>query len=99
MRQATTPKQIFTLPTSIDNVKSVLITYQQNGDIVIEKTLEDCEIEDSTISFYFTQEETNLFKVGKYAIQVRFLTNDNKAFTSEPIERKCEIAFNKVVLE
>ena len=64
MIRGTTPTLQFNLPFMASLIKSaqILISYVDNlKEIVIEKTLNDCELVGKTISTELTQEETLAF--------------------------------------
>ena len=64
MIRGTTPTLAFNLPFQASLIKSaqILIAYVDNHkEVIIEKTLEDCTIEDTFISTDLTQEETLAF--------------------------------------
>ena len=64
MIRGTTPTLAFNLPfqASIIKAAQILISYVDNlKEVVIEKTLDDCELGDTTISTELTQEETLAF--------------------------------------
>ena len=96
MIRATTPKHIFTFETDPSDFARILITYAQNGEIVMEKNKEDLQVDPITIPsgkvvgynawFRMTQEETKAFKAepGKQvSVQVRVLTYAGEALASE----------------
>ena len=80
MRRATTPTHIFTFPEAVkvDEVGRILISYTQNGQQVLEKTLGDLNMDAETNSFSLklTQKETDLFAPGKALIQLRIQVNE-----------------------
>ena len=79
MRRATTPTHTFTFPQEVEvsTVEKTLITYSQCGKIVLEKTLEDLEVdtENNMMTLQLTEAETNLFAPGKALIQVKAKVN------------------------
>ena len=91
MRRATTPLHKFTLPDDPSNYEKILITYKQNGSIVLEKTKDDLTFDGTTASVLLTQEETNLFD-SRYVVQVqvRVLTTSDFAYTSQIFTFKVE---------
>lgn len=99
MIRATTPKHSFTFDVNPEETFSeILITYAQNGKIVLEKhksdlTFEACDCFGGkpvyTAFVKLTQEETKLFAAnpkGVVDIQVRAITPNGEALASE-IER------------
>jgi hypothetical protein len=84
MRLGTTPKHEFTLPFNVDIIQEFKVTYAQNGKIVLEKALADCEAEGNVISLTLTQEETFLFDGGvNVELQARVLTMGGDALASD----------------
>lgn len=75
MIRGTTPTHIFNLPFSVNEIKSVRITYEQNGENVLEKTEAHCLFSDKAIIVKLTQEETLLFEGRrKVYVQLKALT-------------------------
>ena len=85
MYRATTPKHIFYFNVDPnDNFSEILITYAQNGKIILEKHKSDLNFDEKQGQykkygawFRLTQEETKLFSddYGECEIQVRVKTN------------------------
>ena len=61
----------------VSTVEKTLITYSQCGKNVLEKTLEDLEVdtENNMMTLQLTEAETNLFAPGKALIQVKAKVN------------------------
>ena len=84
MRKGTTPTHIFELPFDSSDVSKIKITYQQNNSTILTKRDNDLKLEGNTVSTTLTQAETFLFDHTRTVyIQVRVLTNDGVALTSE----------------
>lgn len=98
MIRSTTPTHIFKLPTLVETLKDALITYAQNGQIVVEKKLEDCIIDQNKITVKLTQEETNKFSEGNVKIQMRVLTTGGSAFASQIFTLCCHNVLDDEVL-
>jgi len=79
MRRATTPTHTFTFPEDIEvgDVTEALITYSQCGKTILEKKLDDLEVdtEHNMFVLQLSEAETNLFAPGKALIQVRAKIN------------------------
>lgn len=75
MRRATTPIHTFTFPedVKVTDVSKVLITYSQDGNIILEKTLDDLtsDAENNLFRLALTEDESKMFAPGKALIQVR----------------------------
>lgn len=86
MVRGSTPKHIFKIPISTSTVNKVLITYEQLGRKVLEKTEKDVQMQDDTITLQLTQAETLLFKEKQTArIQLKVLTNSGDLLPSQII--------------
>ena len=96
MIRATTPKHTFIFEQDPDtSFDKILITYAQNGEIVMEKTKDDLEFgtgtdchgdEVFTATVQLTQEETKKFSAkprNLVDIQVRVLTYAGEALASD----------------
>ena len=88
MIRGTTPTLLYNLPFSASLIKSAEITikYVDNfKKVLILKTLEDCELGETTISTRLTQEETLQFPApASVLVQLRILTTDDTALATEP---------------
>ena len=66
MRRGTTPLHKFYIDADLSDVEVLYITYSQNGDVVLEKSLEDGDVvldaEKKMITTRLTQAETLLFE-------------------------------------
>lgn len=72
MYRGTTPTITFTIPFSVDDIVSCWITISQNRQVIIDKPIEECELNGSTIRTTLTQEETLRLGVSdKTEIQLR----------------------------
>ena len=106
MIRATTPKHMFIFDTDPSVYERILITYAQNGEIIIEKGKDDLTVEEITDSgvqkynawFRLTQEEANKFSARMVAVQVRVLTTSGEALASEQMSFRVEDVLNDEVL-
>ena len=90
MFRGTTPTLCFNLPFSVSNVAVLYITVKQYDVEVLEKDLSDCVINDTSVSFTLTQEETLKLKPNRrISIQVRVRTHDGTALASQKFE--CDV--------
>lgn len=100
MRLGSTPKHEFTLPFDISLVKEFKVTYRQNGEIILEKYLNDFEANGNTLSATLTQEETFLFAEGvNVELQARVLTTGGDAISSDIRIITAEKCLDREVLE
>ena len=101
MIRATTPKHIFTFPEPVDpsSCVQILITYKQNGRIVLELQKSDLEIDGQTVSYALSQEQTRRFSPHhKASVQVRVLTPEGSALASGIEEIEVRNVLNDEVL-
>lgn len=111
MIRATTPKHVFLFDADPSVYSKILITYQQNGAIVLEKTKDDLTFEtvEDTCSgetrfgawFRLTQEESNKFQAGpgkQVTVQIRVLTTANEALASDKKTFSVQDVLNDEVL-
>lgn len=99
MRLGATPQHTFTFPFETDLIKNLKITYTQNKKVVLEKYLADCEVGANFVSYFLTQEETFLFDNDAIVeVQVRVLTMNNDAITSDILTVRAERCLDREVL-
>lgn len=82
--QGTTPTHTFNLPFAASFVKSVIISYIQNEEIVFSKDETACRFNNNSIELDLSQEET--FKLDPQhfcLIELRVLTTENKALKAK----------------
>ena len=100
MRQGTTPTHTFTLPFPASEVQAALISYAQDGHVLFQKTLAECNVGDKQLSLTLSQEETFQFSPGRLGlVQVRILGAGNKALSSDVITFPVEPSLSKEVLK
>lgn len=76
MYRVTTPTHTFKLPFEANTIDKLILTYKQNGRIVLEKNKEDVTLIDNKIVVVLTQEETKLFEPQKAFVQLRVKADD-----------------------
>lgn len=82
-----TPTHEFTVTEDFTAAVACFITYQQNGQTVLEKGINDVTITATKISTTLTQEETLRFAEEKpVEIQIRIKLDDGSAHKSEVIK-------------
>ena len=103
MIQGTTPTLHFNLPFQASLIKSAEITLQYTDsykNVLIVKTLDDCELGETSISTRLTQEETlSLPAPATAKVQLRILTNDDVALATEPLKVSVKKLLKKDVIE
>lgn len=86
----TTPKHIFRFDFDTSLMEAARIVYKQNSNIVLEKSLSDCEQVGNALVLKLSQEETGLFLNNiKVSVQVHFRTKKGDALATKP--RKVEV--------
>lgn len=90
MIKGTTPTHIYTLPIDTVNIKTIAITYAQNGTVKLTKCTEDCTFDGNNVSCRLTQEDTLKFDGDACVeIQVRVLTVGEDALASHIMRTRC----------
>lgn len=98
--QGGTPTHYYEIPFSASKLKDVEITYAQNDEVKVVKTIEDCTIRENEIITELTQEETFLFdKNYPVQIQLRLLDDNDKVHPSEIMTKSVKKCLSKEVLE
>lgn len=108
MYRATTPTHIFVFEVDPEeNFKTILITYSQNGEIVLEKGKNDLTFEEKEeccgkvyqATLQLTQEESNLFEADKIvSVQIRAVSYDGDVVASEKMSVSVKDVLNDEVL-
>lgn len=103
MIQGTTPSLHFNLPFSATLIKSAEITLQYtdaNKSFLIVKTLEDCELGETSISARLTQEETLQLPAPAIArVQLRVITFDDIVLATDTHKISVKELLKKDVIE
>lgn len=88
MTRGTTPKLTFTLPFSTEDINLLYVTFsQEDGQVTLEKSTQDCELEDNKIVLHLSQEDTlSLTELLPTYIQIRIKTNSGEAIASNIIK-------------
>ena len=91
MIRGTTPTLEFTLPFDVTLIENAYITFSQNGEVVLEKSLSDCEKSVDKLTLRLTQEDTLKFiSPNIVEIQLRVKTFENDALASNIIKTSVE---------
>ena len=99
MIRGTTPTHTFTFSVDLSDVKDFVITYVQNGAIVLEKKKSDCTISDNKIVVTLTQEETLAFDHGTMVeLQAKVLTTGGTVVASQIFTTNVDRILNEEVL-
>lgn len=106
--RGTTVTHTFTVPFTSEDVKTLIITYQQ-GDIVIEKTNDDVVYDDEnkTLTVVLAQEETLRFMYSEnpydrtkniIQVQMRVKYNDGTVYSGQIIKERLEDVLNQEII-
>jgi len=85
MIRGTTPTLEFTMPFDTSLIAELYITITQNGATALEKTLLDCNCNDTSVSLTLTQEDTLRLEQKPYSdseMQIRVRTIAGEALAS-----------------
>ncbi len=103
MIRGTTPTLLYNLPFSASLIKSAEITIQYIDDlkkVLILKTLDDCEVGETTISTMLTQEETLQMPAPSFVyVQLRVVLQDDAILATEPQAVPVKILLAEDVIE
>lgn len=100
MIRGTTPTHIFAVDQiNTSQIRELRITYQQMGRTLLEKTKKDVKMDEHSIEFTLTQEETFKFRAGyDISIQVKVLLLDGSVLASPIASVGIEKILNTEVL-
>ena len=103
MIQGTTPVIQFTLPIETSTLKSaeVMVQYVDNNkEVTIVRTLDECDVGENTILARLTQEETlQLPAPSSVSVQLRVLTVDDVAMASVAVPVSVKRLLKEGVIE
>ena len=84
MRRGTTPTNIFQTDTDLTEADVIYISYEQDGNILFEKTGDDIEVSADELRVRLTQEETLQFNTEhRVRMQIRAKFGDGTAIASQ----------------
>lgn len=84
MIRGTTPTLSFKLPFSVDTVADGYVSFAQDGQLLIDKKLADCDCGTDSLTVKLTQEDTLKLKDGlPTEMQIRVKTKDGNALASQ----------------
>lgn len=89
MKRGTTPTNTFAVDVDLTNA-TVFVDYEQDGEIVLEKTGTDLTVTTSSISLTLSQTDTLAFHPGRVLIQLRYVDTDGTADASNIISTTFE---------
>lgn len=82
MKRGTTPTLTFGVDIPTANISVLNVALSQNGNVVIEKVLGDCDVTDNEIAVTLTEDETLKLKDGYVQMQIRVYMADGKKLAS-----------------
>lgn len=77
------------LPVPISEIANVYIIFKNRSKNLLEKTLKDCTITETSIEYRLTQEESLSLVHGKIERSVIVITKDGARFESDPCSFLC----------
>lgn len=90
MIRGTTPTLILSLPVAASTLTSGYITFARDGQVLLEKTLDDCTAQDMTLRLPLSQEDTLALRSGMVKLQLRALNASGQAVASHILETTVE---------
>ena len=99
IQQGSTPTHKFSTPYEKSSIDSVIITYWQNGRIVLEKHAQDVVIADLAMTTELSQEDTLLFdEKGDVKMQIKVKLTNGKVIPSNDMYASVKDVLNKEVM-
>lgn len=89
MRRGSTPTNTFNVDIDLRDA-TVYVTYEQKGQIVLEKTGDDLTVTEDSITLELSQEDTLKFVPGSVLIQIRYVFANGAADASNIIQTSAE---------
>lgn len=97
--QGSTPTNEISIPFPKNLIDKVVVTYEQDGNIVLEKYTDDLTISDYSVTAELNQEETLRFEADKMVvIQIKVKTTDGDVIPSDKMYASVYEVLNKEVL-
>lgn len=66
MIRGTTPTLRFTLPFACSNITKLSVAFSQNDQLVLEKDISACQMQDNVVTVRLTEDETLMLKCGDH---------------------------------
>ena len=82
MRRGTTPTITYNVDVDLTSAVELYVTLKEGGLVVIEKSIDDIEVTDKTITITLSQEETLKLDPGQVLMQIRAKMPDGSALAS-----------------
>lgn len=90
MIRGTTPTLEFKLPFSTDAISVLSIAFAQDNAVVLEKAINEVEMEADTVRVKLSQLDTLKFRHASVEIQMRCKTKDGNVLASKIIKTSAE---------
>lgn len=95
----TTPTHTFTIPIDVSQIADLRISYAQDNNVLLTKSIKDCVLKGKTISVTLTQEDTLKFNSStQIKTQLKILTTENVVLVSKISVLLVDECLNKEVL-
>lgn len=98
MFRGTTPTNTFTTNLDLSTAEVIYITYQQNGQDIIEKNINDITFGEGSLSVELTQEDTLKLSDREVLIQIRAKFSNGKAVASNIIKTPAKMILKDGVI-
>lgn len=87
--RGTTPTVTFSLPFDVSTIRNCEVYFAQNDELLVTKAMEDCVLEDRTLSVTLTQSDTLQFDDdAKLEMQIRFVFTNGAVDATQIIKGK-----------
>ena len=94
MRRGTTPKIIFNTDLDLTSVEEIYVTFQQEGETIVEKDKTEIEIDGSRIIVSLSQADTLLFHLDPrdtVLVQIRVKFENDTAMASNILKVRVKV--------
>ena len=89
MYRGTTPTLTFTLPFESHRITGLNLSFAQQEQVLLEKTLPDCVAEGNTLQVTLTEAETLLFDDQKGMVEMQLRVGCGKSRMASKVMRIC----------
>lgn len=87
--RGTTPTITFNLPFDVSTIRNCEVYFAQNDELLVTKAIEDCVLEDRTLSVTLSQEDTLAFDDdAKLEMQIRFVFTNGTVDATQIVKGK-----------
>lgn len=87
--RGTTPTVTFNLPFDVSTIRNCEVYFAQNDELLVTKAIEDCVLEDRTLSVTLSQEDTLAFDDdAKLEMQIRFVFTNGTVDATQIVKGK-----------